>query len=38
MRAKFSSAPVKAYVKALWPQLDAAGVVHRLLADADFLH
>ena len=32
------SAPVKAYVKALWPQLDAAGVVHRLLSDADFLH
>ena len=32
------SASVRAYVKALWPQLDAAGVVHRLLSDADFLH
>ncbi|MGX5693661.1 HelD family protein [Dermacoccus abyssi] len=31
------SAPVKAYVKALWPKIDAAGVVHRLLSDADFL-
>lgn len=32
------SAPVKAYVKRLWPALDAATVVHRLLSDADFLH
>lgn len=31
------SAPVKAYVKALWPAIDAAAVVHRLLSDADFL-
>lgn len=31
------SAPVTAYVKALWPKLDAAAVVHRLLSDATFL-
>lgn len=31
------SVPVKAYVKALWPKIDAAGVVHRLLADGTFL-
>lgn len=31
------SAPVKTAVKKLWPALDAPGVVHRLLSDAEFL-
>ena len=31
------SAPVKAYVKPLWPAVDAAKLVHRLLSDADVL-
>lgn len=31
------SAPVKAYVKPLWPAVDAAKLVHRLLSDAAFL-
>ncbi len=31
------SAPVKAYVKELWPSLDPAGVLFSLLADADAL-
>ncbi|MCW3157525.1 HelD family protein [Micropruina sonneratiae] len=31
------SAPVKAFVNAHWPALDAVKLVHRLLTDADFL-
>jgi len=31
------SRPVKDYVAPLWPAVDAAKVVHRLLSDADFL-
>lgn len=29
------SAPVKAYVKTIWPALDPAAVLHRLLSDAE---